>query len=84
MDQILITVKFYSGIEKELKIEGYDMGKGVIFPVKPGSRLRGILKGAGLKKLSRFCYFSEGERISVWKKFHEPAEVSCLRISGGG
>ena len=31
MDQIFITVKFYSGIEKELKIDDYDMGKGVIY-----------------------------------------------------
>ncbi len=84
MDQILITIKFYSGIEKEIKITDYDMGKGVVYPVKPGIRLRRILKNAGLKKLSRFCYFSGGERISVWKKLNETSEVSCLRISGGG
>ena len=84
MDQIFITVKFYSGIEKELKIDGYDMGKGVIYPVKPGTRLRKILKDAGLRKLSRFCYFLNGSRISSWEKFYESAEVSCLRISGGG
>jgi hypothetical protein len=84
MDQIFITVKFYSGIEKELKIDDYDMGKGVVYPVKPGIRLRSLLKNAGLKKLSRFCYFSDGARISSWKKFYESSEVSCLRISGGG
>lgn len=84
MDRIFITVKFYSGIEKELNIKEYDMGKGVIFAVKPGTRLGRVLKDAGLKKLSRFCYFSGGSRISSWKKFHESSEVSCLRISGGG
>lgn len=84
MSQILITVKLYSGIEKELKIEDYDMGKGVIYPARPGIRLRSILKSAGLKKLSRFCYFSNGSRISSWEKFYESSEVSCLRISGGG
>jgi len=84
MDQIFITIKFYSGIDKELKIEGYDMGKGVIYPVKPGIRLWKILKKAGMKKLSRFNYFSNGERISIWKKFYESSEVSCLKISGGG
>jgi hypothetical protein len=84
MDQIFITVKFYSGIDKELKIDNYDMGKGVIYPVKPGTRLRKILKDAGLKKLSRFCYFYGGDRISSWEKFYESSEVSCLRISGGG
>jgi len=84
MDQILITVKFYSGIEKELNIDGYDMGNGVIYPVKPGTRLRKILKSAGLKKLSRFSYFKDGYRISSWEKFYESSEVSCLRISGGG
>lgn len=84
MEQIQITVKFYSGIDKELGIDNYDMGNGVIVNVKPGIRLRRILKRNGLKKLSRFCYFSNGSRISSWKKFYESAEVSCLRISGGG
>ena len=84
MNQILITIKFYSGIEKELNIDGYDMGKGVVYPVKPGTRLRKILKSAGLKKLSRYSYFCGGLRISSWKKFYESSEVSCLKVSGGG
>ena len=84
MNKIFITVKFYSGIEKELKFDGFDIGKGVVFPVRSGTRLSKILKSAGLKKLSRFCYFSDGSRISSWKKFYESSEVSCLRISGGG
>jgi len=84
MDKIIITVKYYSGIEKEIGIDNYDMGKGVIYSVKPGTRLRKIIKGTGLKRLSRFCFFSGGERVSIWKRVYESSEVSCLRISGGG
>jgi len=84
MDQILITIKYYSGIEQELNIDGYNIGKGIVYYVKPGTRLRKILKDAGLKKLSRFCYFRDSLRISSWEKFYESSEVSCLRISGGG
>lgn len=84
MDQIFITIKFYTGIEKELNIVEYDIGKGIIYTVKSGTRLRKILKLAGLKSLSKYNFFENGYRISVWKKFYESSEVSCLKITGGG
>lgn len=84
METIVITLKLYSGIEKELKISDYDIDAGILLTVKPGTSLRSILKQTGLKKLSQYLFFSKGHHISVWKKFYEPAEVSCLRVSGGG
>ncbi len=84
MEKILITIKFYSGIEKELTIENYDMVNGVVFSVNHGTRLGKILHGTGLKKLSRFCFFSNGVRISTWTRFYKPSEISCLKMSGGG
>jgi len=84
MDKILITVRLYSGIEKEVIIENYDVEKGIVIYVNIGTRLGKILKSIGLKNLSRFCFFSNGMRISQWTRMNEQSDVSCLKISGGG
>ncbi len=84
MGEINITLKLYSGIEKELKIHDYDQNGGIIFTVKPGTSLRQILKQAGFKKLSRYVFFNGGHHVSAWKRFYKHAEVSCLKVSGGG
>jgi len=84
MSSIIITIKLYSGIEKELKIENYDSEKGILLNVKPGTTLRSILKQTGLHKYSQYIFFSHGHHISTWKKFYESAEISCLKVSGGG
>ncbi|HOK03398.1 MAG TPA: hypothetical protein PLN03_12840 [Spirochaetota bacterium] len=84
MDYIIITVKLYSNLDKELKIKDYNPDKGIILQIKKGSRLGKILKKTGLSSLSKYAIFSDGERISKWKKFHHSAEISILKISGGG
>lgn len=84
MTEIVITLKLYSGLEKELKIDDYDENRGIKLTLKPGISLRSVLKKIGLKKSSHYIFFSSGHHISPWKRFNESAEVSCLRISGGG
>ncbi len=84
MSEIIITLKLYSGIDKELNIRNYDNSLGIMLNVQKGSSLRSILKQAGIRKLSRFIYFCSGHHVSLWKRFYEPAEVSCLKVSGGG
>ena len=84
MDNIIITLKLYSGLEKDQGILNYNPDSGIIINVKKGAKLKKILNDAGLKKLHPFAFFSEGERITLHTKFKESAEVSCLKISGGG
>lgn len=84
MSEINITLKLYSGIEKELKIHDYDHESGINITIKQGASLRKVLKQAGFKKNSSYVFFSGGHQISVWRKFYKSAEVSCLKISGGG
>ena len=79
-----VTLKFYSGIHKELNLESYDPAKGVTVTAKSGTRLKKILKDLGLPKISSFAYFCNGERIGLWTKLHDGEEVSCLKPSGGG
>ena len=81
---ITVTIKLFSGLNKEIQTEGYDPGKGMSLSIKKGSRLKGVLKGIGLKNLSSNAYFRSGERIGLWTKLRDGDEVSCLRPSGGG
>lgn len=84
MEDIIITLKLYSGLEKELKIPDYNANSGVIIRVNKGTKLKNIIADSGLQKLSGYAFFSGGERINLRTKFMESAEISCLKISGGG
>jgi len=84
VNEIEITIKLYSGIEKELDFTDYDPDRGIILTIKRGAMLRSLLKKAGIRKPSRYIYFSSGHHVSIRKRFYKSAEVSCLRVSGGG
>jgi hypothetical protein len=84
MDDMIITLKLYSGLEKDMGIPDYNPDKGIIINVKKGLRLKKILSDAGMEKLHPFAFFSGGERVTLRSKFNESSEISCLKISGGG
>ena len=84
MDEITIVLKLYSGIHKEIGLPLYDPAKGIVFNVKPGTRLNKVLKAAGFRKKNNYIYFSEGERIGIREKLKHSCEVACLKQSGGG
>lgn len=84
MEEITVTLKLYSGIHREISLPSYNPSKGIAFNVKPGTRLKKILKTAGFSKKNSYVYFSEGARISIWGKLKYPCEISCLKQSGGG
>lgn len=83
-NQISVTIKLFSGIDKELNLRNYDQAKGIRIALDSNKRLRSILKEIGLKKLSSYIYFLQGERISRWKMIKDGDEISCLKPSGGG
>ncbi|MCP4133010.1 MAG: hypothetical protein GY754_18785 [bacterium] len=81
---INITIKLFSGIEKELGIDEYDASDGLSRTVSEGARLGGVFKKLGLRKLSDYAFFRAGERLNRWTRLKDGDEVSCLRPSGGG
>jgi hypothetical protein len=81
---ITVTLKFFSGLDKDLKLKGYDPAKGIAVTVPDGTRLKKILKSMGLKNISSHSFFLNAERVSAWTKLQEGNEVSCLRPSAGG
>lgn len=83
-EQISVTIKFFSGIDKDLGLSNYDPGKGIILQIKQGAVVKKILKQMGLKKFSGLIIFCDGKRISTGTKIKTGCEISCLKLSGGG
>lgn len=81
---ISIRMKYFSGIDKELKLQNYNPAEGVIMTIPRGKRLRYVLKTSGISTTSPFFYFREGQRITSWAKLREGDEITCLKPSGGG
>ena len=82
--EISIRIKFFSGIDKELKLENYNPTFGVTMDVPSGKRLRWALKIVGMTAFSSYIYFRSGVRVSVWAKLKDGDEITCLRPAGGG
>jgi hypothetical protein len=81
---ITVTLKLFSGIDKQLTQGTYDPEKGIRLDLPKGTRLKKALKIIGLTDLSMNIYYKNGVRISTWNKLADGDEVSCLKASGGG
>ena len=81
---VTVTIKLFSGIHRELNIEAYDLGKGLIIQTYNGVKLRTVLKEIGVKNKSAISYFLNSKRISLGTRLKDGDEVSCLKPSGGG
>lgn len=82
--EISVRIKFFSGIDKELKLANYDPAAGILMKIPSGKRLKWALKNAGMTSFSGNAFFRSGSRISTWTKLKDGDEVSCLKPSGGG
>lgn len=83
-EKILVTVKLFSGLDREIPLSDYNRAEGITMEIKRGTRLRKILKAIGMKNLSYNAYFLNGVRIGLWEKINEDSEVSCMKPAGGG
>jgi hypothetical protein len=83
-EEISVTVKLFSGIEKQVKLHEYG-GKGVLcVRTKKGGRLKHLLKKIGLENRKELAFFRNNIRISSWTRLEDGDVISCLKISGGG
>ncbi len=83
-EKILVTVKLFSGLDREIPLSDYNRAEGITMEIKRGTRLRKILKSIGMKNLSYNAYFLNGVRIGLWERINEDSEVSCMKPAGGG
>ncbi|MBN1497699.1 MAG: hypothetical protein JXA07_13065 [Spirochaetes bacterium] len=81
---ISVRVKFFSDIDKEIKLRDYDPGKGIIMTISPGKRLKYLLKSAGVNTSYPYLYLRDGRRITRWTKLRDGDEITILKPSGGG
>jgi hypothetical protein len=83
-ERILVTVKLFSGLDREIPLSDYNRAEGITLEIKRGTRLRKILRSIGMKNLSYNAYFLNGVRIKLWEKINEDSEISCMKPAGGG
>ncbi len=83
-NKITVTVKLYSGLDRELSFHNYNRERGIPVEIASGTRLRKILKSLGMKRIAYNAYFLNGDRIGIWKKIEEDSEISCMKPAGGG
>ncbi len=81
---ISINIKFYSGIDQEMGLTGYDPHKGVKLKVPDKSALKNVLKSLGYKKQSHHLVFCNGERSSLRCKVEQGDQISLIIPSAGG
>ena len=82
--KITVTVKLFSGLQKELNIESYNNEKGIDINLRSFSPLISIVKSLGLPRYRSLVYFINGERVGLFKILKDGDVVSCLKPSGGG
>ena len=82
--EISVRIKFFSGIDKELKLSDYDPAVGILMKIPSGKRLKWALKHAGMTSFSGNAFFRSGSRIFFFFKQKTAYEISCLKPSGGG
>lgn len=82
--KITVTLKLFSGIHRDNGIDDYDMSTGIVMEVTKGTRLRKILRSAGIKHFSGYVFFRNGERIGPWARLMHGDEISCLKPAAGG
>jgi hypothetical protein len=83
-EEISVTIKLFSGIEKQVKLHEYE-GKGVLcVRMKKRTRLKHLLKKIGLENRKELAFFRNNIRINSWTRLEDGDVISCLKISGGG
>jgi hypothetical protein len=83
-EKIFVTIKLYSGLDREIPLSDYNRAQGIALEIKRGTRLRKILKSIGMKNLSYNAYFLKGVRIGLCEKIFEDSEIACIKPAGGG
>jgi hypothetical protein len=79
-----VTIKLFSGINRDLGLSDYDPSRGIELEVREGVRLKKVLKGLGMRKLMHNAYFQNGERAGLWTRLRNGDEISCIKPSAGG
>ena len=82
--KITINIKFYSGIDQEIGLTGYNPHHGLDLEVPAHSRLNSALKSLGYKKRSYHAVFCNGERASLRLKVEDGDQISLIIPSAGG
>ena len=81
---IHITVRLYSGLDREAKVEDYEFSQGIAVQLPEGSRVKTVARKLGLRNISRILFVVNGQKVGLDHPLAEGEELICLRPSAGG
>lgn len=82
--EISINIKFYSGLDREIGLTGYNPYKGIDLKVPARSKLKQALKQLGYKHRSYHAIFCNTERSNLRYKLEEGDQISIIIPTAGG
>jgi hypothetical protein len=82
--RITVTVKLFSGIHRDMNLDSYDLGKGLIIQAWNGEKLKHVLSRIGMQNQSTCAYFINSKRAGLGTRLKDGDDISCFKPSAGG
>ncbi len=83
-NKIRITIKLFSGLDKEVILENYNPYNGISMEVPKGTRVYEIAKLLHLSRGVPVFYFINERRSPKWYRLQSGDIVSCFKPMSGG
>jgi molybdopterin converting factor small subunit len=82
--RIRVHVKLFTGLHREVGLEGYDPEAGIEMEIRKGTRIQTLAKRLGLPTGGRVAFFVAGDRAGPRHKLKDGDELACMKPSAGG
>jgi len=83
-ENITITIKFFNGLDREAKVENYDVEAGISMDVPKNFRLKKAIKKIGLNPYDSIALFINGKKAGFREKLNDGDVVFCMKPVVGG
>ena len=82
--EITVKVMLYSGLDKEVQIQGYDPYKGILINMPINARLRNLVALLSFKDKYSVAYFINGNKAGMWQALKDNDKIECIKPVAGG
>ena len=83
-ENIIVTVKLFSGLDQEAGIKDYDPDAGLELEFADGVRLNKALKKYNLAQSGSVALFINGNQVEPKEKLKDGDIIFCMRPVAGG
>jgi len=83
-EKITITIKLFNGLDRDAKVESYDVETGISMVVPKNLKLKKAIKRIGLNPYDSIALFINGKKAGFRKKLNDGDVVFCMKPVVGG